>query len=677
MSIIDIISSAKHVSGEMFDLTASSFNNVFGAHHNRGIIKYGINFPIEKFIKELEMILGNTDDDKTSKRQDRLAFLHCCNSNNEVKSFFRLFCNYLNGGGTDSINDTWAMQQYYDNFIVITAAGGNIIILFAQLIGNMIEAFIHTVSGRTDWKWDIDDPEFETSVLEGNSSAVIDALFYTTFDSWDKRYFDVVNYVFTLLTPTNKLLLTGLEKIDGRFSKEVLCFLIIKHFLELDNSIPDNKVLDALWNVALSNISDFDFKLSPNIHPARAGGPRTDPLPDTSEGVGAIFDDSRLDSFIDTLVSNIKEDESGGFLLFRVKTLIDCSTDYRKRYTSQQLKNMQRDCSTLLGTFVWGLYPQIMKESYLDDVPSTSECWKFLKHLQEKKNAIREATQNSINETIKFYMSGYYKQSNALGERFALVNPAENSTEAIIDYISTITYHLNIYIRTWEKFRDNTDDTGNTIREYALGPAGAPALNQGGLPERFSHESVCHNFLSLDSILLSDEGLITRLSADIINYFLNDPSFHTEKLLDNLIASFNSKRASLTQTPSNCFMPPSDLLLVPTNSKFNVSLRNIKHILDGSRYSELGFPDGIRITLNAIETKDEIGDTQLDHIEAKAQNSTSGDTSIESGYSILNKKMRGKGIKNQLRVKKVKTKRRKQQKNKNIKKTKKLKIKKL
>ena len=135
------------------------------------------------------------------------------------------------------------------------------------------------------------------------------------------------------------------------------------------------------------------------------------------------------------MVSNIKEDESGGFLLFRVKTLIDCSTDYRKRYTSQQLKNMQRDCSTLLGTFVWGLYPQIMKESYLDDVPSTSECWKFLKHLQEKKNAIREATQNSINETIKFYMSGYYKQSNALGERFALVNPAENSTEAIIDYI--------------------------------------------------------------------------------------------------------------------------------------------------------------------------------------------------------------------------------------------------
>ena len=668
MSITSIISNAKHVSGEMFDLTTSSFNNAFGAEHNAGTIKYGINFPIEKFIKELEMILANTDDDKTSKRQNRLAFLHFCNSSNEVKSFFRLFCNYLNGGGTDSISDNWAMQQYYDNFIVITAAGGNIVILFAQLIGNMIEAFIHTVSGRTDWKWDIDDPEFETSVLEGNSSAVIDALFYTKFESWDKRYYDVVNYVFTLLTRTNQVLLDGLQKIDGRFPKEVLCFIIIKYFFELDNSMPDNKVLDALWNVALSDISDFDFKLSPNIHPAKAGGPITNPLPDTSEGVGAIFDDSRLDSFIYTLVSNIKEDESPGFLLFRVKTLIDCSTHYTERYTSEELKTWQRDCSNKLGSFVWGLYPQIMKASYLNDVPLTSDCYKFLKHLQEKKIAIREATQYSIDETIKFYMAGYFKQSNVLGERFALVNPAQNSTEAIIAYISNITYHLNIYIRKWEKFSDYTDDTGKIIHEHILSRNAAPALHNGGLPEGFSHESVCHNFLSLDSILLSDEGLISRLSADIINYFLNDPKFNTENILDNLIISFNSKRASLTGTTSNCFIPPSDLIAVPTNPKFNASLRKIRKILDDSRRSELGFPDGIRITLNAIETKDEIGDTQLDHVEVKAQKSTKGDTSIETGYSILNKNVRGKGIKNQLRAKKVKTKRRKQEK---IKKTKK------
>ena len=105
-------------------------------------------------------------------------------------------------------------------------------------------------------------------------------------------------------------------------------------------------------------------------------------------------------------------------------------------------------------------------------------------------------------------------------------------------------------------------------------------------------------------------------------------------------------------------MPPSDLIAVPTNSDFNGQLRMLKRVLDGTRYSELGFPDGIRITLNAIETEDDIGDSQLDHVELKAQKSTNGDTSIQTGYSFLNeKRRRGRG-------KKVKTQRRKQRKQK-------------
>ena len=103
-------------------------------------------------------------------------------------------------------------------------------------------------------------------------------------------------------------------------------------------------------------------------------------------------------------------------------------------------------------------------------------------------------------------------------------------------------------------------------------------------------------------------------------------------------------------------MPPSDLIAVPTNSDFNGQLRMLKRVLDGTRYSELGFPDGIRITLNAIETDDDIGDSQLDHVELEAQKSTNGDTSIQTGYSFLNeKRRRGRG-------RKVKTQRQKQQK---------------
>jgi hypothetical protein len=131
--------------------------------------------------------------------------------------------------------------------------------------------------------------------------------------------------------------------------------------------------------------------------------------------------------------------------------------------------------------------------------------------------------------------------------------------------------------------------------------------------------------------------------------------------LDNLITTFNAKRAALTGTTSQCFMPPSDLLAVPTNKDFNGPLRKIKHILDGTRYSELGYPDGIRITLNAIETEDQIGDTNLDTIELAAQILVKDDKSIQRGYAPLGL---ASGLKKRLKVKKVKTRRRKQQKQK-------------
>lgn len=669
MSDTEKISRAKFVSGEMFDLTASSFNNAFGAEHNKGTIKYGINFPLEKFITELTMILANTDDDKNEKRQTRLNFLLHCASNEYVCKFFTLFCNYLNGGGTDSTDVKWMMQQYYNNYLIITAAGGNIVILFAQLIVNMLDAFIYSANKEDpdNFSWDIDGPGFELDELEGGAYSLVQNMFSTSFRHWRKGpdgYWEIINNAFALLTETNRIVLAGLEateKAGSELSKEQLYFIIVKYFIQANND--DDDVLKSITNVAFSDISDFDFKLSPNIYPSKAGDETTnviDQMASMLEGVSLDDDssdddsddgggdlDSRISNFIGKLFKSIKDDDSAGFLLFRVKTLIDCSTDYRQRYNTRQLKAMQRDCAQTLGNFVWGLYPQIMQASYLDDVRQGSDCWNYLTYLMDKKNAIRDATRNSIDETMKFHQAGYFKQSNPLGDTFAMVRAAENSTEAIIDYIANITYNLNIYIENWETIKDG---------EHKLSSSAAPALHEGGLPRRFSHKSVCYNFLSLDSILLVDDGLISRLAADIINYFLNYPKFNTEQILDNLISSFNAKREELTGSTSNCYMPPSDLIAVPTNSDFNGQLRMLKRVLDGTRYSELGFPDGIRITLNAIETEDDIGDSQLDHVELEAQKSTNGDTSIQTGYSFLNeKRRRGRG-------RKVKTQRRKQQK---------------
>jgi hypothetical protein len=176
-----------------------------------------------------------------------------------------------------------------------------------------------------------------------------------------------------------------------------------------------------------------------------------------------------------------------------------------------------------------------------------------------------------------------------------------------------------------------------TTFKKKLSKYSAPAFSEGGVPSNWTHSSVCEHFLSLNDILNKNDGLITRLGADILNYFLNDPDFNTELILDNLINSFNAKRTKLTRKKSECIMPPSTLILVPTNERFNPSLKRIKEIINGSRYSELGYPDGIRITLNAIRTEKEISENK-DKEEDDAQKKTITDVSLESSYDILPQK---------------------------------------
>ena len=71
-----LIAEKENVAGELFDLSIASLNNDFGWYHITGIMKYGINFPLDKFINELDMILDNCGpkDEKSPKREARRKF---------------------------------------------------------------------------------------------------------------------------------------------------------------------------------------------------------------------------------------------------------------------------------------------------------------------------------------------------------------------------------------------------------------------------------------------------------------------------------------------------------------------------------------------------------------------------------------------------------------------------
>jgi hypothetical protein len=132
------IARTENISGELFDLSVPSLNNDFGWKHITGVMRYGISFPLEKFIDELEAILkeGGPPDDKSAKREARLRFLYHCFESREVQDLFPLFCNYINGGG-EYKHGTWEDDQYDQNYFVITVAGGNIIHNLMLLIMNM------------------------------------------------------------------------------------------------------------------------------------------------------------------------------------------------------------------------------------------------------------------------------------------------------------------------------------------------------------------------------------------------------------------------------------------------------------------------------------------------------------------------------------------------------------
>jgi len=637
--------------GEFFDLSITSINNDYGALHNIGVMLYGINFPLEKFIKELEMILndegGGATDDKAQKRQKRLDFLQHCDTNIYLKVFFQSFCNYLNGKDGSG--------EQYPNFIVITAAGGNIIIVFAQLIMNIINAY---KAGNLD-----------------------------------------------LLLRTNKILLAILE---SRFPPvrfpgvniNTIITSIVEHFTT------DTVMLEKLSQIESSEASDCDFKLSPNIFQTRdqesefvvdqltsrmtdldiddspqdGGGDVNDYIQQINDKITQLI--SKLDTSAEsekaesekaesefekaesesekaesesekaesekkkayftlkkaesekkkasftlkkasltliielllhvsrlpvsdekkksfTLIIDIfsqvifdKDTSNAGFLLFRAKTLIDCRENYNPPYTPTQLKGFKKTCLPKYQN----LYPQIIQQKHLDEVvaeiskrrptidPKTHPCFIYLNHLMEKKKAIKDSTQYTIDQIIKLFVAGYFKQANKAGHMAPLIVPSIYKTEALIDYTRNITSNINDYIYEWFRVR--------------ITPHGAPAKRLLKSQD-YDYKSLVKLFSSLDSII-KNNSLIPLLGADIMNYFINGGSFHTETILDEIIKNFNADRRAAS-AGGDCVMLPSDILLVPTG--YQLDLSKIKDVFNNILNVGLGYPDGLRITINAIITE--------------------------------------------------------------------------
>ena len=132
--------------GEFMDLLGQSDDSYFGYKHNNSTRNNGINHPIQKIIDELRAILSGPKDNKYAKRQERFDFFKAFAPDGKdsdtiiLRKYFNILfskmCNYLNGGKKTFINGKFIFSgnEQYSAKIVITASGGNLITIYAQLV---------------------------------------------------------------------------------------------------------------------------------------------------------------------------------------------------------------------------------------------------------------------------------------------------------------------------------------------------------------------------------------------------------------------------------------------------------------------------------------------------------------------------------------------------------------
>jgi hypothetical protein len=610
---------AKKISGEMFDLTASSFNNTFGCEHNKCVIQHGINFPLTKYIKELEMILANDPDDKSEKRIARLTFLKLCNQSQYVQIMFNYFCNYLNGGyelnkyyGLSG-NDMNMLTSQYKNCMIITATGGNIIIIFAKLIMNIInkaDSYTETQNNLLDANKKIltamtyDEILFK-DIKDGEDKIKLIKLILTTIKSFfksdenklivediSKSYYSDFDFklspnIHPILKDLNADRMSKSKKEDTMTANN---FDTLKkdssNLPKISNDIDDKGDQDDTELAKLNTIPDYPSNISRII--AQGSDRLAQSCSLTSKDQKTLTKTERVNFFIENIILLADPSHSPGFLLFRVKTVrILIDNDIKKglvnnwrNYTTQEQAKDRLDCnkySKIQDVMMKrGLYPQTVQKEYLDFVDKDGDCYNFLSYLLKQKEDIQSETRKNIYKIVNYILQSLEGKSMEISK-------AVNEEDAIIKYIQIITFYINIYIYLWENKK--------------LSSAAAPAYDK--LPKtikgiNITHTKVCRNFLSLDTILRENSGLIVALAGDILHYFLQSPFFNTEAILDS----------ETERTDNVHLLPPSDIILVQTQKKVTESLQFIKDIYETIKYSDYGYPDGVRVTINAIETED-------------------------------------------------------------------------
>lgn len=392
-----------NLSGELLDITITSMNNPYGTEKVWYCMHYGIYLPLTKYIGELSEIGEITIDDKTTKRTLRLDFLKNCEDDNILEDFFKVLLCWLNGGGDKKgpyVPGEYNFSQYYQQKLILTVSGGNIITIFAKLLQNI-------------------------------------SLAATT-----QKYEDSEE-LYTYLTTTNQQILTELENKTG---SEITKFEILEHIKnKLDSR---HELLATIYKLLeTTSYSDFDFNLLPNKDPDTKDKSSDEALKHISDIYKTLESD----------VYKSKEHKTPqGFTLFRVKSSVMCEVN--KPDLDKTLKQQKDNCyaakkaGVISQDLIDRLMPQLINRED-ENIPGLQDsnwnlCKQYIEHLLVKKQKIAIATKFNVYTAIGYISEKIESEELAKG-KFS-IEKDDLELESIIYYINYNTYHLNEVIKKWE-----------------------------------------------------------------------------------------------------------------------------------------------------------------------------------------------------------------------------------
>lgn len=387
---------SNNLSGELLDITITSMNNPYGQKKVWYSMHYGIYLPLTKYIEELYKIGEITSNDKTTKRILRLQFLKYCAYDNILENFFKVLLCWLNGGGDKKgpyVPGEYNFSQYYQQKLILTVSGGNIITIFAKLLENISLAAT-------------------TKVYINNEE------------------------LYTYLTTTNKQILTELENEYDNLNKYAILENIKKKLDSSELLASINKLLETTL------YSDFDFNLTPNKDPYTK---------DMSSDEALEY----ISDMYKTLES--KESETPqGFALFRVKSSISCQVNQTDLYKTLKLQKdncyAAKKAGVISQDLIDRLIPQVINKEDRNIVGLQNNEWRlckqYIEHLLVKKQKIALATQFNVYSVIK-YISEKIRSKKLANGKYS-ISEDDLELESIIYYINYNTYHLNEVIKNWE-----------------------------------------------------------------------------------------------------------------------------------------------------------------------------------------------------------------------------------